>query len=528
MNDEERRQEPRVFHFGPFRLDGRNAQLWRGEEVLRLTNKALAVLCYLVEHGGQLVTKDELFAAVWPGVVVSDSALVACIGELRRALGDERRTPRFIETVQGRGYRFLPSITTQPVARAKVQVPSSTPSPSAALPLPDKPSIVVLPFVNLSGDVEQEYFSDGMTEDLITDLSKLSGLFVIARNSSFYYKGKAVKMEEISRELGVQYVLEGSVRKADNQVRITAQLVDATTNYHLWAEHYDRELQEIFALQDDIRQKIVTALRVKLLPGEQETLKYFPTTNLEAYDYVLRGSAYFLRFTKEANAQARQMFEKAIELDPQYAAAYAALGMAYYTDWVLSWSENPQTMEQAFTLARRAVALDDFVPGAHFLLGLAHLHRKQYEQAIAEEERALALAPSAVFGHIGLGFVLTCVGRLEEAIKLTERAIRLDPHNAGRYAWDLGHAYYVLRRYEEALAALQQTLTWNPNYLPAHARLAAVYSELGREVEARAEAAMVLQISPNFSLEGVRQRFVYKDPTVLERLIAALRKAGLK
>jgi adenylate cyclase len=271
MNNEERRQEHRLLSFEPFRLDVRNAQLWQGPEVIRLTSKALAVLCYLAERSGQLVTKDELFAAVWPGVVVSDSALVACIGELRRALGDARRTPRFIETVHGRGYRFIAPLSTQ----------DSDAQP--ALPLPDKSSIVVLPFVNMSGDLEQEYFSDGMTEDLITDLSKLSGLFVIARNSSFYYKGKAVKMEEVSRALGVQYVLEGSVRKADSQIRITAQLVDATTSYHLWAERYDRELQDIFALQDDIRQKIVTALRVKLLPEEQERLKYFPTNNLEAY-----------------------------------------------------------------------------------------------------------------------------------------------------------------------------------------------------------------------------------------------------
>ena len=527
MNNEEYKQEPRVFHFEPFRLDVPNAQLWRGQELLRLTSKALAVLGYLAEHRGQLVTKDDLFAAVWPGVVVSDSALVACIGELRRALGDTRRTPQFIETVHGRGYRFLPSITTQPVASAKVQAPSSAPPPSAALPLPDKPSIVVLPFVNLSGDPDQDYFSDGMTEDLITDLSKLSGLFVIARNSAFYYKGRAVKMAEVSRELGVQYVLEGSVRKADSQVRITAQLVDATTNYHLWAERYDRELQEIFALQDDIRQKIVTALKVKLLAEEQKQLKYFPTTNLEAYDYVLRGHAYLFRFTKGANAQARRMFEKALELDPQYAGAYTALGATYYTDWAFFWSDNPKAMEQVLALVQRAVALNDSLPVAHGLLGVAYLHRKQYEQAIAEEERALALAPNAIFGHVGLGLVLACVGRLAEAVELAQRAIRLDPHWAGRYAWDLGHAHYLLRRHEEAIAAFQHTLTWNPNFLPAHVRLAATYSELGREEEARAEAAMALQISPNFSLAGLRQRFPYKDPTVLERLLAALRKAGL-
>ncbi len=528
MNNEEHEQEHRVFRFGPFRLDVRNAQLWRGPEVIRLTNKALAVLRYLAEHGGQLVTKDELFTAVWPGVVVSDSALVACIGELRRALGDERRTPHFIETVHGRGYRFIASISisAQPVSGSKFQVSSSQPAP--ALPLPDKPSIVVLPFVNMSGDLEQEYFSDGMTEDLITDLSKLSGLFVIARNSSFYYKGKAVKMEEVSRALGVQYVLEGSVRKADSQIRITAQLVDATTSYHLWAERYDRALQGIFALQDDIRQKIVTALKVKLLPEEQERLKHFPTTNLEAYDYGLRGEAYYYCFTKGTNAQARQMWEKAIELDPQYAAAYAALGMTYYTDWVLLWSQDPQALEQTFELARRAVTLNDSLPLAHWLLGWAYLYRRQHEQAIAEEEQVLTLNPNAAFGCMALGYALACAGRPEEAIELAERAIRLDPHYAGRYAWDLGHACYLMGRYEEAIAAFKKTLTWNLNFLPAHGLLAAIYGELGRKEEAHAEVAEMLRISPDYSLEERMQRMPYKDPAVAERLLAALRKAGLK
>src|SRR5712692_892527 len=243
MSSEEYRQEHRVFRFEPFRLDVRNAQLWRGPEVIRLTSKALAVLRYLAERSGQLVTKDEIFAAVWPGVVVSDSALVACIGELRRALGDERRTPHFIETVHGRGYRFIApiSIAAQPVSSSEFQVSSSPPAPP--LPLPDKPSIVVLPFVNLSNDPEQEYFSDGLTEVLTGDLSKISSLFVIARNSAFTYKGKAVKVQDVGREMGVRYVLEGSVLKAEGQVRITAQLIDATTGYHLWSERYDRPLQ---------------------------------------------------------------------------------------------------------------------------------------------------------------------------------------------------------------------------------------------------------------------------------------------
>src|SRR5262249_48467448 len=248
--------------------------------------------------------------------------------------------------------------------------------------LPDKPSLVVLPFVNMSEDPKQDYFSDGLTEDLTTDLSKISSLFVIARNSAFTYKGKAVDMGEVSRKLGVRYVLEGSVRKADDQVRITAQLVDATTDSHLWAERYDRPLKDIFALQDEIRQKIVLAVKVKLTPEEQERLKRSPTDNLEAYNYFLRGREYFYRFTKEAHAQARQMFEKAIELDPKYAAAYSGLGWIYLWEWAVQWSQDPQSLERAFELAQKAVALDDSVPGAHVVLGRVYQRKKQHEQAI--------------------------------------------------------------------------------------------------------------------------------------------------
>ncbi len=263
-----------------------------------------------------------------------------------------------------------------------------------SLPLPDKPSIVVLPFVNMSEDPKQEYFSDGLTEDLTSALSKISSLFVIARNSAFTYKGKAVKVQDVSKELGVRYVLEGSVRKADNQVRITAQLIDATTGGHLWSERYDRPLQDIFALQDEVVQKIVTTLKLQLTLQEQGILVRKTTDNLEAYDYYLRGREHFNRFTQEANAQARQMFEKALELDPQYAEAYAFLGWTYFREWGLQWSQDPQTLEQAFALAQKAVALDDSLPQAHVVLGAVYLWKKQHDQAIAEAERAIALDPN--------------------------------------------------------------------------------------------------------------------------------------
>ncbi len=397
-----------------------------------------------------------------------------------------------------------------------------------ALPLPDKPSLAVLPFVNMSEDPKQDYFSDGITEDLTSALSKISGLFVIARNSAFTYKGKAVKVQDVGRELGVRYVLEGSVRKADNQVRITAQLIDAITGGHLWSERYDRPLQEIFALQDEVVGKIVTTLRLQLTVREQGYLVRKTTDNLEAYDYYLRGREHFNRFTQEANAQARQMFEKALELDPQYAEAYAFLGWTYFAEWAFQWSQDSQALDQAFALVQRAVALDDSLAQAHATLGVVYLWKKQHDKAIAEEERAIALDANFAEAYTWLGDILKFAGRPEEALGLIEKAMRLNPHYPPFYLFFLGEAYRSTGRYEEAIAAYKKALTRNPYLLPAHQSLAGIYGELGREEEARAEVAEVLKISPNFSLERWRLISPYKDLAVLERMLAALRKAGLK
>jgi adenylate cyclase len=399
---------------------------------------------------------------------------------------------------------------------------------SSLLALPDKPSIAVLPFANMSGDPEQEYFSDGITEDLITDLSKLSGLFVISRNSVFLYKGKAVKSAQVGKELGVRYMLEGSVRKAGTRVWITAQLIDTTTGYHLWAERYDRELQDIFALQDEVTQKIVAALEVKLTEGEQGRLGRAPTDNLEAYDYFLRGLEYHARRTQEANAQARQMFERAIALDPQFAAAYAFLGRTYLMEVVYQWNQDPQTQEKIFVLGQQAVALDDSQPTAHETLGLAYLGKKQHTQAIAEAEKAVALDPNYADAYVTLAEILSFAGRPQEAISLVEQAMRLNPRYPFSYLWALGHAYRLVGRLEEAIIALKRVVMRNPDQITAHVLLAVIYSELGREEEARTEVAEILRISPQYSLQVVRQRIPYKDPVSLERQVAALRKAGLK
>ncbi len=403
----------------------------------------------------------------------------------------------------------------------------------AALPLPDKPSLAVMPFVNMSNDPEQEYFSDGITEDITTDLSKISSLFVIARNSAFSYKGKSPKVQDVSRELGVRYVLEGSVRRSDNQVRVTAQLVDATTGEHLWAERYDRPLKDIFAVQDELRQKIVLALKVNLTPEEQARFRRAPTDNLEAYDFYLRGGEAFFRAyyerKKEANTQARQQYTRATELDQRYAGAYTGLGMSYFLDWFYQWNrDRAQSLERAFELGQQAVALEDSLSLPHQLLGQVYLWKKQHDQAITEAERAIALDPNSADSYANLGNILINAGRPEEAIALIERAMRLNPRYPPWYLLNLGSAYRETRRYEEALTILKKVLALNPNFGPAHLNLAACYAELGRLEEAQAEVAEVLRLNPSASLEVWRQTVPYKNPADLERFLAALRKAGLK
>jgi adenylate cyclase len=544
----------------------------------------------------------------------------------------------------------------------------------AALPLPDKPSIVVLPFVNISKDPEQDYFSNGITEVLTSDLSRISSLFVIARNTAFTYQGKAVNVQDIGKELGVHYVLEGSVQKAGEQVRIVAQLIDTTTGSHIWSERYDRSFKDIFALQDEIVQKIVTTLKLQLTLQEQGWIVRKRTDNLEAYDYVLRGVDYFWRSTKESLAQARQMYEKAIALDPQYAEAHAWLGVTYYREWIWRWSADPQTLERALTLAQRATALDDALPVAHSLLGLSYVRKQQYDQAIAEGERAIALDPNNADSYAWQAEVLNVAGRSERALKMVEQAMRLNPRYPFYYLTQLGVAYHLTGRYAEAVATMKEAINRSPahpgalfylvhsyvsqwafqqgadahtleeaftaaqrvitlndispwghavlgyvylwqkqyeqasaemeraigldpnlalshallaetwsrtnkreealyvveralhctprivdehlssvgvayslagkpeeaiaplrrylshyvNHLGTHLTLAAVYSELGKDAEAQAEAAEVLRINPKFSLEVHKERVPIKDPATLERHIAVLRKAGLK
>src|SRR5216683_7379457 len=385
-------------------------------------------------------------------------------------------------------------------------VSKSNPSEqSPSLPLPDKPSIAVLPFTNMSGDREQEYFSDGITDDLTTALSRLPDLFVIARTSAFTYKGKEVNVQDVSRELGVKYILEGSVEKAGGQVRITAQLVDATTGEDFWAEQYERPLRDIFVLQDEVVGKIVTTLKLQLTLEERGILVRKQADNLDAYEDFLRGQEHYWALTKQGNAQAREMFEKAIELDPKYADAYVALGFAHLLDYIFQWISDPHALDRAFQMAQKAVALDDSLPLAHALLGRLYVYRWRYDQAIAECERGVELGPNSANAYDMLAQTLARSGEPAESIAPAEKAMRLDPRNQDLYLAELGYAYTYMGRYDEAIPRFKK-LGAHYNNLFVHFYLAVDYIELGLEQEARTEAPEILRINPQLTLQKLLDR----------------------
>jgi adenylate cyclase len=394
--------------------------------------------------------------------------------------------------------------------------------------IPDRPSIAVLPFDNLSGGPDQEYFSDGITEDIITELSGIKKLFVIARHSSFAYKGGTDDVEKIACELGVRYLLEGSVRKADNRVRINAQLIDAATGDHIWAERYDSELGDIFKLQDDVTEKIVTALDIEIEIETTARALAKPTENLDAYDYLLRGRQHLFQVTQSSNGRAREMFRKAVELDPEYARAYANLTWTHLNDWRLGWTDDPeQALGLAYAAAQKAVTLDDFDAGNHSALGDVYLWLKQHGQAIVELERALALNRNDAGSHASMGDILTWAGQPEAAIEPIERAMRLNPHYPITYIWYLGHANFLLQRHDAAIRALRQLSNRKPDFLAAHLYLAATYSELGRDDEAKAALAEAYALNPRLSKRVLTVILPYKEASHLARVLAALNKAGL-
>ena len=387
----------------------------------------------------------------------------------------------------------------------------------------------MLPFDNLSGDPEQEYFSDGLTEDLITDLSQLSGLFVTARHAVFQYKRRPAPPQEVAKDLGVRYVLEGSVRRAANRVRINAQLIDATTGFHLWAQRYDRDLEDIFALQDEITRAIVAALEVHLTPRERAGIERRYTENLEAYDLFLQAREGFWRRTREGAAQARTTLERAIALDPKFAAAHALLAEICRSEWWYGWRDDEAALDRALELAQRGVALDDSLPFAHMFLGWIHLWRKEHDQAIAEAKRCLALDPNSAEGHARLGHI-SGLGGAAGGRPSVYRERRCGSIRTIRslYVFWLGHAFHSLERYDEAIAAYRRTISRNPDFLyarlisrrctPSWVAWRRPKSEAAAGAAGRAQTSLVLRLM---------ERLPFKDAAALARLVDGMRKAGL-
>jgi adenylate cyclase len=401
-----------------------------------------------------------------------------------------------------------------------------------AFPLPDEPSIAVLPFVNMSEDPKQEFVCDGMTEEIITALSKVPRLFVIARTSTFTYKGKPVKVKQVSEELGVRYVLEGSVQRSSDRIRINTQLIDALTGRHLWAERYERDLKDLFALQDEITASVLRAVRLKLTEGEissSYSKHYRGKQGLDCWLKQLEGLKYLDRFTIEDNSVARVLIEEAISMCPENPVGYSLLVSVYWNDYLLGNTNSPrETLEKALELAQKAIAMDDSLPHAHKMLSIIYLGRREYDKGIAEGKRAVALDPSGSGAYFAYASALLTACRPEEAIPLFQKAIRLNP-NANAFTFiNLGHALRNAGRFEEAVPAYKKGIQRAPDNIIGHIGLGATYSLMGREKEARAEAQEILRINPMFTVDHLYKTSAWKDVSEVDKVVNALRKAGLK
>jgi adenylate cyclase len=491
-----------------------------------LRPKSFEALRYLVENSGRLIPKDELIRVLWPDTTVTDESLTNCIAEVRRAIGDRDQT--IIKTLPRRGYILTAEVTAHEPADARV-------GPAAVAPgrvLPDKPSIAVLAFTNMSGDPSQEYFSDGITEDIITELSRFSELFVIARNSTFTYKGRPVDVRQVGRELGVRYVLEGSIRRESDYVRISAQLVDAVSGVHRWAERYDRRIESIFAVQEEVARTIASLLAAHVGRAEAARTPTRPPATWHAYDYYMRATdtlaSFFTSFKVEPLYEARRLLEQSLALDAAYARAYALLASTY----VMAWNQaldgdylRPAVLARAHELAQTAVRLDPHLPLARVYLGLTLTWRREFDSAIAEFERAAALNPN--FTDVRFSIALIYAGEPQRAIEVIKAHMRLDPFYIATTPGWLGLAHYMLGRYAEALPLLRECVSRAPNHRGGHAWLAATCGQLGLRDEAQQQAAEVLRLQPSYTIQGNMALHIFRHDKDREHYLDGLRKAGL-
>jgi len=494
------------FAFGPFVLDPGAGTLLRSDDPVAVGHRGVKLLAALVRRSGEILGKAELMDAAWPGRAVEEGNLTVQIAQLRKLLGPAADGGEWIATVPRVGYRFAGAIN-------HLGGVKRTP-----LPLPDKPSIAVLPFVNISNDPEQESFADGLTEDLITDLSRMPGLFVIARNSAFSYKGRAMDVRAIAEELGVRYLLEGSARRAAGQVRINAQLVDAVSGDHLWAERFDRSLDDIFAVQDEVTGKIVEALLGRLRAPPRNRPK-----NLEAYDLCVRARR-LMDDSPQTAREAHLMLTRAISLDPDYAEAYRWLAINHWMGEVHSGGPTQPTRSLALELARKAVAIDPNDAGCRWILAYLLAYERSFDEADAEFAKAIELDPNEADTFAALSDIAVLAGRIGEGREHIAKAFRLNPFPASWYYLTLGQAQYAAGEYESAVETLRRDETYRTS---SRRFLAASLAQLGRLDEARAEVELFLVANPHFSTRHWAATEPFRDARTLAHFIDGYRKAGL-
>jgi TolB-like protein len=514
------------FLFGDYALDIERRELTRGRELISIGPQVFDLLAYLMQNRERVVSKDDLLDAVWHGRIVSESTLTSHINAVRKAVGDSGEEQGLIRTVARKGFRFVGEVT------EATSSDGSRPTTSApALALPDKPSIAVLPFQNLSGDPEQEYFADGMGEDIVTALSRMRWLFVIARNSSFTYKGRPVDAKQAGRELGVRYIVEGAVRRAANRVRITIQLIDAATGAHIWADRFDGTLDDIFDMQDQVATSVVGAIARTLEQAEIERSKRKPTKNLDAYDLFLRGMASFYQRTMEANSEALSLFYKAIQLDANFASAYGMAAWCYAWRKINGWmADGAQEVAEGTRLARRAVELgnDDAVALARSGHALAHLVG-DVDSGIPFVDRALVLNPNLATGWLLSGWLRAFRGEPDVAVEHFAYAIRLSPLDPEMFRMQAGTAFAHLLagRFDDAASWAEKAFRDLPSFLPAVSIIAATHALAGHMEEARRAMQHLRELDPALRVSNLKNWFPIRRPEDFARWSDGLRKAGL-
>ena len=543
-----------TFNVGDWTIEPAANRIFRAGQEVHLEPKVMRVLTYLVERDGEVVSRHDLEANVWTGVIVTNDAVTNTIIKLRKALGDDARHPRFIATLPKTGYQLIAPVSiveegtgggerkfiaglsgrmrTRPWWLAFLGATAVFLAvwqwPIADQKDPAPPSILVLPFEHFGDDTKQEFLADGMTEDIVTDLSRLSDLRVMASNTSFAFKDRQVLPQSVGTELGVKFVLKGSIRRIGDQFRLNTQLVSTETGFNLWAQRYDKKMSELFAIQDDVTDNIVSALGIKLTHQERNRLARNATDSLKAYDLFQEGQRLFKTSTPEANRQAREMYRKAISLDPDYGRAYGALAVTLAFDFRRVWTDAPiETLDRALELAKTAVALDDSVPQTYWALGFVYLTRKEYDYAEKTIREALRIAPNYADGYGLLALIQAFRGQPTNAIELNDKAIGLNPHFTFDYLITYGLAHYAIGEYDAAIERLEDAQERNPNAIQIKVLLAANYVRRGRQDDAEWAADEIELMSPATTVTGLQKAIPISDPELMRAFLHDLREAGL-